>query len=442
MNDPQKPGGVNIMELIKLMAPIIGGVAGGDPGHFMGGYLHQQNLIDEQRQQDAERQQRMKATGANFMVELGKLAQGAKSPAEFQSTMQWGRQAYTHGGYGPAEDLSGIQFNDAAMAEADKKDAQAAIDQLVKLNDPSILQSHSAVQFKGHTLTIQALQALAGGLATDLTTGEPYKPPKKADANASTDYGRFLAKFAKDKGKTVDTLTTAEELAAKDQFAQAGRAPAGGGDYTSRYLESLVGLWKEGHPGQELPMDVQRQLMLQAKKDVGQADDRAPQTGGLRDYQQFMISDKLAKEWLDISKPTREMNRQFQLMQTGLDRFNAGDKNGGSQAVLVTFQKILDPSSVVRESEYARSSAGISMLGRLQGYADRIRVGGAGVPAQDLAAMVQTARQFLQNMEGYTAGQRKRIEAQTKKWQIDPVTVFDELPTDPASSAQQKLGGR
>jgi hypothetical protein len=127
-------------------------------------------------------------------------------------------------------------------------------------------------------------------------------------------------------------------------------------------------------------------------------------------------------------------------MEMGLRRFKAGDKNGGSQAVLVTFQKILDPPSVVRESEYARSAQGISFLGRIEGHFDRLRAGGAGVPADELEAMVVTARQFLKGMEGYNTGVRDRITRAAKGYDLDPAFIFDDV-TEASTSAPQ-VGAR
>lgn len=151
---------------------------------------------------------------------------------------------------------------------------------------------------------------------------------------------------------------------------------------------------------------------------------KASGDGGLNAYQAAVHTERLAKAWNDANASGREMRRQLGLMETGLRRFREGDKNGGSQAVLVTFQKILDPTSVVRESEYARSAQGISMLGRIQGYIERLEAGGAGVPDAELAGMVETARQMLAEMSDYTSNQRSRIEAAARKYEIDPILIF------------------
>jgi hypothetical protein len=121
------------------------------------------------------------------------------------------------------------------------------------------------------------------------------------------------------------------------------------------------------------------------------------------------------------------MQRQFQLMETGLKRFADPvnpDKIGGSQAVLVTFQKMLDPISVVRESEYARTPEGLGLLQRLEGGYERLKAGGAGVPTDEMAAIVETGRQFLAGMQGWNDIERQRIEDRAAQNGIDPGYIF------------------
>jgi hypothetical protein len=118
------------------------------------------------------------------------------------------------------------------------------------------------------------------------------------------------------------------------------------------------------------------------------------------------------------------MERQLLLMNTGLERFREGDKTGGSQAVLVTFQKILDPDSVVRVSEYQRSAEGLSLWQRMEGYRDRLLEGGAGVPEAELALMVGTAQAFVDGMATWNDLERDRIRGTAEEFGIDPERVF------------------
>ena len=61
----------------------------------------------------------------------------------------------------------------------------------------------------------------------------------------------------------------------------------------------------------------------------------------------------------------RTIATQVQMMNEGFKNYDV-NPNAASQAVLVTFQKILDPTSVVRESEYARTFDGQAILDRMQ----------------------------------------------------------------------------
>jgi hypothetical protein len=168
----------------------------------------------------------------------------------------------------------------------------------------------------------------------------------------------------------------------------------------------------------------------------GQANADVP----LTTQQRYQAINGMQDDWRKVEAPHREIQRQYALMQTGLQRFNQGDKIGGSQAVLVTFQKILDPTSVVRESEYARTPEGLGLLERMRGSLERLTSGGAGVPAAELAAMVETARQVVQGMTTWNAAERQRIEATAQQFKIDPAlitgrpTAAPPAPTTPAQT--------
>jgi hypothetical protein len=66
------------------------------------------------------------------------------------------------------------------------------------------------------------------------------------------------------------------------------------------------------------------------------------------------------------------------------------------QTILVTFQKILDPTSVVRESEYARSATGVSALRRIEGAIQNFIKGGA-VSVSEVKDIYLLAEKFYQN---------------------------------------------
>lgn len=145
------------------------------------------------------------------------------------------------------------------------------------------------------------------------------------------------------------------------------------------------------------------------------------------------LINKLSAQWTKATDQRRELNRQLGIMRTGLQRFDA-DPNGASQAVLVTFQKILDPESVVRESEYARSAHGLSQIQRIAGWAEKLTRGGAGVPKAQLAEMVRTAELFVRNTSDGPERIRRRIGANAARYNIPEELVFDDAPTSDGPS--------
>ena len=158
---------------------------------------------------------------------------------------------------------------------------------------------------------------------------------------------------------------------------------------------------------------------------------------------------------------TRELNAskaadiQLANMEDSLAAVKSGNAAAGSQGVLVTFQKILDELSVVRESEYARSASGLSLLNKLRGSYDKIVSGGAGVPVEQLEDFVVLARQFTKNQKDATAQTVESVSSIVEQYGINPVSVFGKreatipppstkTPTgkyNPATGRVDKLGG-
>ena len=64
------------------------------------------------------------------------------------------------------------------------------------------------------------------------------------------------------------------------------------------------------------------------------------------------------------------------------------------QALITIFNKMLDPESVVRESEYARSPQDQAIMSRLKGKADRLLSGGVGLTPIERDALARMARRF------------------------------------------------
>lgn len=168
-------------------------------------------------------------------------------------------------------------------------------------------------------------------------------------------------------------------------------------------------------------------------------------TGGDRGptaFQEYGMAERLAAAWAKANGPTKEMDRQLRIMRVGRQAFDRGDKVGGAQTIINTFGKILDPTSVVREAEYARTAAGQSWLDRLQGFYDTAKSGGANVDPAVLKGLVDTAEGFFASMQEVNAGTRRRISAQAEKYQLRPDTIFDDLIAGDPTHQPSQSGGQ
>lgn len=143
---------------------------------------------------------------------------------------------------------------------------------------------------------------------------------------------------------------------------------------------------------------------------------------------------RLRSDFRTETSAAQEVTRQYELMKSALESVKAGRQASGSQGVLVTFQKILDPTSVVRESEYARSAAGQSYLNQLQGTMDRIAQGGAGVPVTELENFVKTAEQFAKKQRDYANVAKTQIEGIARRYNLAPEDITRDLEMPSAST--------
>jgi hypothetical protein len=157
---------------------------------------------------------------------------------------------------------------------------------------------------------------------------------------------------------------------------------------------------------------------------------------------------QLRDRWITESGPAEQSALQFALMRSSLDAAKAGNLAAGSQGILVTFQKILDPGSVVRESEYARSASGLALWDNLKGRIQTAIKGGAGVPLDVLEEYVALAGEFAKNQAVSTEKHRRQINAMAdhfglpKEFITSKVEVLDEwgLGSDTLTFGDRTLG--
>lgn len=111
------------------------------------------------------------------------------------------------------------------------------------------------------------------------------------------------------------------------------------------------------------------------------------------------------KDYVAIKTQVGAMDSLLQHATNGAPNVN----NPLDQALIMTYNKILDPTSVVRESEYARTPENLSTVNRIQGAIEKFSEGGAGLTADDRQALVLGAKiiadergnRFNEALKGY-----------------------------------------
>lgn len=171
----------------------------------------------------------------------------------------------------------------------------------------------------------------------------------------------------------------------------------------------------------------------QQQQFMNQADVYAAQVGDqpvkLSPEDTFKFERDLRKDFEIAAKSPKKAMVQIGLMRISKDKLlkdfaKNGDLNAASQGILVTFQKLLDPESVVRESEYARSPAGQAVMDRLEGFGQKISQGGAGVTPEVLETFVELAELFMVGYENALIDSAAPIQAQANRFGLDNNSIF------------------
>ena len=173
------------------------------------------------------------------------------------------------------------------------------------------------------------------------------------------------------------------------------------------------------------------QLQAEARGAVVTAGGEAAAGIPLSTQQRFQATTDLQDAWRKADAPLQEMRRNYSNMEVALRRFREGDQLGGAETLRIAFVRMTEPTSVVMPSEYARGTQGLSLTERITGYINRLKEGGGGIPEPEMAAMVETGRQFLAGLQTWNALERQRIEATAKGFGLDPGMILAQQPAVP-----------
>ncbi len=101
------------------------------------------------------------------------------------------------------------------------------------------------------------------------------------------------------------------------------------------------------------------------------------------------------KEFVSIRNKVASMDS---LLKNALNNNNAS-RLSLDQGLITLYNKITDPNSVVRESEYERTPTNLSLANRFSGAIEKIQKGGAGITNEDRKSLVWGAK-IIANAQG------------------------------------------
>jgi len=146
--------------------------------------------------------------------------------------------------------------------------------------------------------------------------------------------------------------------------------------------------------------------------------------------QQFPRANVLRDEFTTLTK-------DFRVVQDAHQKFQAAAKSGtntGDMAMLYTYVRMLDPGSVVRESEFAMAAAQGTFGQRVQGAAQRVLTGEGMAPALRQEFAREADQIFKQQRRTYdhTAS---RFGALAESFGLDPKQIAIDYVTPPEAAA-------
>jgi hypothetical protein len=142
-------------------------------------------------------------------------------------------------------------------------------------------------------------------------------------------------------------------------------------------------------------------------------------TGGLDPVKSFEQEEKLRKEFQTRTKNYGELGTTFSNIQSSA-KSNTG---AGDIALITGFMKMLDPTSVVRETEFATGRDTAGLYARLENNLQKAQNGQFLQPKQR-EEYVTLAKQYLDSAQKKAGEDKKALGVVVKNYRLNPDNVF------------------
>lgn len=135
---------------------------------------------------------------------------------------------------------------------------------------------------------------------------------------------------------------------------------------------------------------------------------------------------ELRKEFMGLPnvKGAPEMVRQLENIASAEAELDKTKNFAGlDQTIGVTFQKMLDPTSVVRESEFARSAQASPVINRIKGKIDQVAAGGIGWTNEERRALIKEAKRLKNQAQSLYNMSRRDYTELSRTYGLNPSNV-------------------
>ena len=161
-------------------------------------------------------------------------------------------------------------------------------------------------------------------------------------------------------------------------------------------------------------------------------------TGGLDPTKTFDKEEKLRKEYQTRTKVYGELGTTFSNIES-----SAKAQTGPGDIALITgFMKMLDPGSVVRETEFATARDTAGLYTRLENSLKKAE-SGQFLQANQRNEFVNLAKQYLDSAQKKAGEEKKALGVVVKNYKLNPDNVFgpEEKPATPLPTSAT-IGGK
>jgi hypothetical protein len=142
-----------------------------------------------------------------------------------------------------------------------------------------------------------------------------------------------------------------------------------------------------------------------------------------------------------ITKNYQTIQYAQNLMSKARQEAAKGNRVAADQTLGVMFQKMLDPTSVVRESEYARTPEGVALLNRIESILPQIMKGGLTLSDDDRDAIMTMSTKALESAGAIMNDHMERYGQLADEYKVPRKLVFGNMkPFDVAGTQTTTTG--